>query len=104
FVCLSGDPGGGALDAALELHVVDRAVAGDLDLHPLADEVGDGGAHAVQAAAGLVGGFVGGREFRARAQGSEDDLDGGDPLGGVNAHGDAPAVIHDRAGAVGVDL
>jgi hypothetical protein len=84
--------------------VVNGAVAGDLDLEPLADEVGDRRADAVQAAGGLVGGGVVVAELAAGAEGGEDDLDGGDALGRVDADGDAAAVVGDGAGAVGVDL
>ena len=71
-----------ALDAALEDHVVDLAVAVDFDLHPFGDEVDDGRADTVQPTGGAVGGFVVVVELAPGAEGGEDDLDGGDALGG----------------------
>ena len=91
-------------DAAFEPHLVDGSVAGDFDFHPFADKVGNAGADAVQAAAGFVGRLVAVIEFAARAQGGEDDFDGGDTFGRVNADRDAAAVVGHGARAVGVDL
>ena len=92
------------LDAAGELHVVDLAVAVDLDLEPLADEVDDARADAVQAARRLVGAVLVVLELAARAERGEDDLDGRDLRLGVHADGDAPAVVAARAASVGLDL
>ena len=104
LVALADDLEVRALHAARELHVVDRAVAADLDLEPFADEVDDGRADAVQPAGGLVGGGVVVGELAAGAERGEDDFDGRDAFGRVDADGHAAAVVGDGAGAVGVDL
>ena len=86
--------------AARELHLVDAAVALDLDDEALGERVHDGDAHAVQAAGDLIGVVV---ELAARVEDRHDDLERGDLLHGVLAHGDAAAVVHDGNGVVRVD-
>ena len=86
--------------AARKLHLVDAAVALDLDHHLLGEGVDDRGAHAVQAAGDLVGLVV---ELSAGVQDGEDDLEGRDLLLGVLGHGDASAVVLDGHGVVRVD-
>ena len=86
--------------AARELHLVDAAVALDLDDEALGERVHDGDAHAVQATGDLVGVVV---ELAARVEDRHDDLERGDLLHGMLAHGDAAAVVHDGDGVVRVD-
>jgi hypothetical protein len=94
----------GAFDTTLEFHLMDGPVAGDRDFHPFADEVDDRCAYAMKPAGGFVGGSVVVLEFSTGAQGGEDDFDSWDAFGGVNADGDAAAIVDDRAGAIGINF
>ena len=86
--------------AARELHLVDAAVALDLDHEALGEGVHHRDANAVQAAGHLVGVVV---ELAAGVEDGEDDLERGDLLHGVLGHGDAAAVVHHGDGVVSVD-
>src|SRR5690606_11479121 len=110
-VGLEGDVGAGAAGladdfelfdglAALELHVMDVAAAGDLDLEPFGDGVDALGADAV----GAAGEFVSTLSILAAGvQGGEHHLDARDAVLGVDVHGDAATVVADGDGAVHVD-
>ena len=87
--------------AALELHVVDGAAAGNLDLEPLGDGVDALGADAVGAAGEFIAALA---VFAAGVEGGEDHLDAGDFVGGVDVDRDAAAVVADADGAVDVDV
>ena len=76
------------------------AVAPNREVEPLAQGVDHRHAHAVQAARDFVIRLV---EFSARVQLRHDDLGRGDALLGVNARGDAPAVVLDGHGVVGMN-
>ena len=86
--------------AAGELHLIDLAVATDLDVHLLGERVDDGDAHAVQAAGDLVGRVV---ELAAGVEDRHDDLERGDLLDRVHIDRDAAAVVHDGDRVVGMD-
>jgi hypothetical protein len=90
--------------AAVELHEVLVAVAGDGEAQPLGEGVDAGDADAVQAAGDLVAVLV---ELAAGVEHAHDDLGGG-ALGLVlvvhlDADRDAAAVVGDGDGVVGVD-
>jgi hypothetical protein len=102
-VGLEGDERAGALGfaddlefldglAALELHVVDRAAAGDLDLEPLGDGVDALGADAVRAAGEFVAALA---VFAAGVQRGEHELDARQAGILVDVHRDAAAVVAD---------
>ena len=83
-----------------ELHVVDMAAAGDLDLEPLGDGVDALGADAVSAAGELVAALT---VFAAGVEGGEHHLDAGNAVNRVDVHRDATAVVSDGDGAINVD-
>ena len=101
-----GAAGGGLADlrqgldglAAVEILVVAVAVPLDLDPEPLAEEVHDGCADAVEAAGHLVAAAA---ELAAGVQLGEDRFDGGHAGSGVRLDGHAAAVVLDLHGAVG---
>src|SRR5690606_306170 len=73
-------------------------VAVDLDVQPLRERVDDRGADAVQTTGGRVGAAA---ELAARVQLGEDDLDAGQPCGGV-VDRDAARDVADLDRGVGV--
>ena len=87
--------------AALELHVVDGAAAGDLDLEPFGDGVDALGADAVGAAGEFVAALA---VFAAGVKGGEHHLDAGDAVLRMDIDGDAAAVVADADGAVDMDV
>jgi hypothetical protein len=110
-VGLEGDERAGALGladdlelfhglAALELHVVDRAAAGDLDLEPLGDGVDALGADAVGATGELVAALA---VFAAGVERGEHELDARQAGILVDVDRDAAAVVADADRAVDVD-
>ncbi len=86
--------------AAGELHLVDLAVAVDLDDQPLAQRVDDRSADAVQAAGYLVASAA---EFAAGVQHRIDDLESGSARLGLDVHRDAAAVVGDGDRVAGID-
>ena len=86
--------------AAGKLHLVDLAVTADARDELLRQRVDDRDADAVQAAGHLVGAVV---ELAARMQDREDDLERRNLLDGVEADGDAAAVILHGDRVVGMD-
>jgi hypothetical protein len=87
-------------DAVGEAHLVELAVAADLQLQRDRQRVDDGDADAVQAAGDLVGVLV---ELTAGMQLGHDDLGRGDALLGVDVDGDAAAVVGDGHRTVDVE-
>ena len=87
--------------APLELHVVDLAAAGDLDLEPLGDGVDALGADAVRAAGELVAALA---VLAAGVKGGEHQLHAGQAAVLVQIDGDATAVVADADGAIDVDV
>lgn len=71
----------------------------DLGVHAAGERVDHGDAHAVQAARD---GVAAAAELAAGVQDRHDDLDGRPPLGGVQVHGDAAAVVRHAHAAVGL--
>ena len=86
--------------AALEGHVVDLAVALDLDLEPIAERIDALRAYAVEAARVFVGALA---EFAAGVEVREDEFERGNFEFRVDIDRDAAAVVADRAGAVDMD-
>ena len=87
--------------AALELHMVDRTAAGDLDFEPLGDSVDALCADAVSAAGKFVAALA---VFAARVKGGEHHLDSGNAVLGMDIDGDTAAVVTDTDGSVDVDV
>ena len=83
--------------AAAKLHLVNLAVASNLDNHLLGQGVYNGDANAVQAAGNLIRGVI---ELAAGVQDGHDDLERGDLLHRVHVDRDASAVIDDGDGIV----
>ena len=83
-----------------EAHLVDLAVAADLELQPVRKGVDHRDADAVQAARDLVGILV---EFPAGMELGHDDLGRRDAFAGVDVGGDAAAVVDDGHRAVGIE-
>src|SRR5690606_22469506 len=111
-VRLEGDPGAGALAFPHDLEIGDRrppgetlavnpAAALDLHLQPLGERVDHGHAHTVQAAGNLVPAVL--TEFAAGVQRSQHGFHRGAPGLGMDAHGNAAAVVDDGQRAVLVD-
>ena len=86
--------------AARELHLINLAVAADLDLEPFGQRVDDRRADAVQAAGDLVASAA---ELAARVQDGIDDLERG--LAGLllDIDRNTAAVVRDGDGVAGVD-
>ena len=95
------DDGEGALrHAAVVDLLVDVAVLVYFHFQPFGQGVDDREADAVQAAGNFIAAAA---ELAARVQLGEHQLDGGDALFGVDARGDAAAVVFDGTGAVRID-
>ena len=86
--------------AALEGHVVDLAVALDLDLEPVRQGVDALGANPVETARVLVGALP---KLAAGMEVGQHQFKGRDAELGVDVDRDAAAVVTDRAGPVDVD-
>src|SRR5579862_3503068 len=85
---------------ALEGHVVEFAVAADLDLEPVREGVDALGTDAVEAAAVFVGALA---ELAAGVEIRQDKLDGGHLPFRMHVHGDAAPVVPHGDGAVDMD-
>ena len=83
-----------------EAHFVDLAVAADLELEPGRERVDHRDAHAMQAARDLVGILV---KLAAGMQLGHDDLGRRDTLFGVDAGGNAAAIVDDGDRTVGIE-
>src|SRR4051794_10615693 len=88
----------------LKFHVMHLAFAADFHFQPLGKRIDHGCADAVQAAADLVGRSGGVLELSTRAELGKNDFDGWNSFFGMNPHRNSPAVIDDRAAAIGVYL
>ena len=87
-------------DAALEGHVIDLAVALDLDLEPIAERIDALRADAVQTAGVFVSALA---EFAARVEVCENEFERGDFEFRMDIDRDAAAVVADRARAIHMD-
>ena len=87
-------------NAVGEAHLVDLALAADLQLQPGRQRIDDRDADAVQAAGNLVGVLV---ELSAGMQLRHDDFGRRNAFAGVDIGRNAAAIVGDGAGAVGVE-
>ena len=86
--------------AAAELHEIDVALAGNLNLHPLRQGVDHRRAHPVESAGDLVAVVI---ELAAGVQPAHHYFQRGNLQPRMGPHGDAHAVVDDRARPVRVD-